>query len=165
MNDGNGYARSHNAQAAAQFSRRAAPSAPPSRHATPPIDWMSLYGAFWRDLFDVLETLLKRMGQCPNPAPRVPSSSSGVMLGKRLWHDRFGGDPRAVGRLLRLGGESYEVVGVLPRGVRLPGGDPDLLAPLAFGPAESPGRVIHAVEALAKQRAFVAPRQREAAGL
>jgi DNA-binding transcriptional ArsR family regulator len=29
----------------------------------PMIDWMSLYGAFWRDRFDRLETLLKRMDQ------------------------------------------------------------------------------------------------------
>src|SRR5260370_32243793 len=29
----------------------------------PLIDWMSLYGAFWRDRFDRLATLLKRMGQ------------------------------------------------------------------------------------------------------
>jgi DNA-binding transcriptional ArsR family regulator len=27
----------------------------------PMIDWMNLYGAFWRDRFDRLETLLKRM--------------------------------------------------------------------------------------------------------
>src|ERR1700737_4325043 len=41
------------------------------------IDWMSLYGAFWRDRFDRLETLLNRMDQGPNPPPRVPSSSNG----------------------------------------------------------------------------------------
>ena len=29
----------------------------------PLIDWMSLYGDFWRDRFDRLETLLKRMDQ------------------------------------------------------------------------------------------------------
>jgi len=29
----------------------------------PLIDWMSLYGAFWRDRFDRLETLLNRMDQ------------------------------------------------------------------------------------------------------
>src|ERR1700730_9057881 len=27
----------------------------------PLIDWMSLYGAFWRERFDRLETLMKRM--------------------------------------------------------------------------------------------------------
>jgi len=30
---------------------------------TPLIDWMSLYGAFWRDRFDRLESLLKRIDQ------------------------------------------------------------------------------------------------------
>ena len=30
---------------------------------TPLIDWMTLYGAFWRDRFDRLETLLHRMDQ------------------------------------------------------------------------------------------------------
>jgi DNA-binding transcriptional ArsR family regulator len=30
---------------------------------TPLIDWMSLYGAFWRDRFDQLEALLERMDQ------------------------------------------------------------------------------------------------------
>lgn len=29
----------------------------------PLIDWMSLYGSFWRERFDRLETLLKRMDQ------------------------------------------------------------------------------------------------------
>jgi len=29
----------------------------------PLIDWMSLYGAFWRDRFDRLESLLKRIDQ------------------------------------------------------------------------------------------------------
>jgi len=29
----------------------------------PLIDWMSLYGAFWRDRFDQLESLLNRMDQ------------------------------------------------------------------------------------------------------
>jgi DNA-binding transcriptional ArsR family regulator len=30
---------------------------------TPLIDWLSLYGAFWRDRFDRLENLLNRMDQ------------------------------------------------------------------------------------------------------
>ncbi|MBU6458894.1 MAG: transcriptional regulator, partial [Bradyrhizobium sp.] len=29
----------------------------------PLVDWMALYGAFWRDRFDRLEDLLKRMDQ------------------------------------------------------------------------------------------------------
>jgi DNA-binding transcriptional ArsR family regulator len=30
---------------------------------SPLIDWMGLYGAFWRDRFDALENLLNRMDQ------------------------------------------------------------------------------------------------------
>ena len=30
---------------------------------TPLVNWMTLYGAFWRDRFDKLEDLLKRMDQ------------------------------------------------------------------------------------------------------
>ena len=33
------------------------------RALKPLIDWMALYGAFWRDRFDRLEDLLKRMDQ------------------------------------------------------------------------------------------------------
>jgi DNA-binding transcriptional ArsR family regulator len=34
-----------------------------SQALAPLIDWMSLYGAFWRERFDRLESLLKRMDQ------------------------------------------------------------------------------------------------------
>jgi len=33
------------------------------RGLKPLIDWMALYGAFWRDRFDALENLLNRMDQ------------------------------------------------------------------------------------------------------
>ncbi len=33
------------------------------RGLRPLIDWMSVYGAFWRDRFDELESLLNRMDQ------------------------------------------------------------------------------------------------------
>src|SRR5215208_2143465 len=39
-----------------------------------------------------------------------------VLLSNKLWQRRFGGDPNIAGRELRLGGESYTVAGVMPRG-------------------------------------------------
>ena len=63
-----------------------------------------------------------------------------VILSHRLWRSRFGGDPRIAGRRLRLGGEIYEAIGVLPADFRLPGGDPDLLVPLAFRPEDATDR-------------------------
>ena len=38
------------------------------------------------------------------------------MLGNQFWHTYFGRDPSVVGSQLSLDGESYTVVGVLPRG-------------------------------------------------
>jgi len=56
-----------------------------------------------------------------------------VLLNHRLWRSRFGADSGIVGRTLTLDGEPYEVVGVLPAGLRLRGGDPDVLVPLVLG--------------------------------
>ena len=43
-----------------------------------------------------------------------------VLLNESLWKRRFGGDQSVIGRALTLNGESYTVIGVLPRSVRLP---------------------------------------------
>jgi len=43
-----------------------------------------------------------------------------AVLSHALWRDRFGADPKVVGRTLRLDDESFEVVGVLPPGPVFP---------------------------------------------
>lgn len=40
--------------------------------------------------------------------------SHAVILSHSLWRDRFGGDPSAIGKPLRLDGERYTVIGVMP---------------------------------------------------
>jgi putative ABC transport system permease protein len=40
--------------------------------------------------------------------------SHAVILSHSLWRDRFGGDPKAIGKTLRLDGETYTVIGVMP---------------------------------------------------
>src|SRR5262249_23085538 len=37
-----------------------------------------------------------------------------VLLANELWRRRFGSDPRVLGRNIRLNGEAYNVIGVLP---------------------------------------------------
>ncbi len=43
-----------------------------------------------------------------------------VILSHRLWQRRFNSDPAMVGRAIRLSGESFTVVGVMPAGFQLP---------------------------------------------
>src|SRR6266480_4811334 len=44
-----------------------------------------------------------------------------VLLSYRLWQRRFGSDPSIIGRAVTLNGENYTVIGVMQRGVHLPG--------------------------------------------
>lgn len=59
-----------------------------------------------------------------------------VMLSQGYWQRKLGGDPDAVGRLLTIDGESWEVIGVLPAGFRFLGRDPQVLMPFRFNRAE-----------------------------
>ncbi len=59
-----------------------------------------------------------------------------AILTAGLWRTHFDGDPSIVGRSIRLSGEPYQVVGVLPADVELPGTDVALLVPFAFTPEQ-----------------------------
>ncbi|HET9985058.1 MAG TPA: ABC transporter permease [Longimicrobiales bacterium] len=49
-----------------------------------------------------------------------PGRTSEVVLSNGLWQERFGGDPAILGRTVRLDGEAYTVVGVMPAGFDYP---------------------------------------------
>lgn len=49
---------------------------------------------------------------------RVPSGAATAIIGYDLWRRHFGGEPDLSRRDLKLNGESYQVVGVLPAGFR-----------------------------------------------
>jgi putative ABC transport system permease protein len=75
-----------------------------------------------------------------------PGHEHEVVLSHALWSDRFGADCRVVGRAVRLNGEAYTVVGVMPAGFAFPRGEEmpvsfdfpreaQLWVPLALPPA------------------------------
>ena len=66
----------------------------------------------------------------------TPGADRQVILAHGLWRARFGGDPGIVGRDLRISGESYKVVGVLPQDFELPGREIGALVPFAFTPQQ-----------------------------
>ena len=59
-----------------------------------------------------------------------------VILSNALWTQQFGGDPDITSKTLSLDGQTYSIVGVMPRGFEMPSGG-ELWTPLAFTPQEA----------------------------
>ena len=67
----------------------------------------------------------------------TPGADRLVILTNALWTTRFGADPTLVGRAIRLDGEAYDVIGVLPADFELPARDIALLVPFSFTPQQT----------------------------
>jgi putative ABC transport system permease protein len=65
------------------------------------------------DIFRVLGTR-PLMGRLLEPVDERPGGSNAVVISHGLWQRRFGGDPRVVGRVIKLDGREREIVGVTP---------------------------------------------------
>jgi putative ABC transport system permease protein len=65
-----------------------------------------------------------------------PNADKFVILTYTLWNSQFAGDRSIVGRTIRVGGEAYQVVGVLPLDFELPSRDVAMLMPFAFTPQQ-----------------------------
>jgi predicted permease len=59
-----------------------------------------------------------------------------VVLSDALWRNRFNADPNIIGRDLRLSGETYRVVGVMPRNFLFPTQSTQVFVPFAFTEAD-----------------------------
>jgi predicted permease len=60
------------------------------------------------------------LGRTFRPDENEPGRNRVAVLGHGVWRQRFGSDPRIVGRTLTLDGEPYEVVGVMPEEFSFP---------------------------------------------
>ena len=74
------------------------------------------------------------LGRSLTPQDDEPGAARPVIaLSHRGWHKLFAGDPGVIGRIVRINGLPYEVVGVMPEDFRgLAIGPPDYWAPLGL---------------------------------
>jgi putative ABC transport system permease protein len=72
------------------------------------------------------------LGRGFTDAEATPDADKFVIFANSIWVSRFGADPQLVGRDVRLNGESYRVVGILPADFDLPSRDVAALLPFAF---------------------------------
>jgi putative ABC transport system permease protein len=71
------------------------------------------------NLFDVFG-VRPFLGRTYLPGEQADTKAYVAVLGYDLWQRYFGGDPRVVGRPIKLDGENYTVIGVMPAGFRFP---------------------------------------------
>src|SRR5262245_29700343 len=86
------------------------------------------------------------LGRPFRPEEEKPGADAVVLVSYRLWQGRYGGDPGLVGRTILVDGQPRKVVGVMPRGFRLPtdygedAAEPtELWVPLFLDPAAERG--------------------------
>jgi predicted permease len=64
------------------------------------------------------------LGRTFNPQDPTPGFTLDVVISDGLWKRAFGGDPKILGRSLRLDNDLYRVIGVMPAGFHDPGRTP-----------------------------------------
>ncbi len=62
-----------------------------------------------------------QLGAGFDPADPTPGFNQQVVISDGLWKSQFGGDPKILGRVVKLDSDRYRIVGVMPPGFRAPG--------------------------------------------
>jgi predicted permease len=75
-----------------------------------------------------------------------------VVLSYRLWQRRFGGDRGLVGRAVRMNGQMFTVVGIMPPGFQYPDRRIELWLPLGLSPQLKSRRNSHFLYAVGRMR-------------
>ena len=77
------------------------------------------------------------VGRTFQPEEDQPGHTFFALLGHNLWQRRFGGDGSIAGKSIRLGSQSFTVVGVLPAGFSLLEPGVELWLPLGLNPNDA----------------------------
>jgi hypothetical protein len=86
-----------------------------------------------------------------------------ALISDELWTRRFGADPGVLGRTLGLDGATVSVIGVLPEGFAIPGGDADIVQPQRLYPLPPGDRIGATLTAFGRLRPGVTAEQAQAA--
>jgi putative ABC transport system permease protein len=87
-------------------------------------------------LFSVLR-VAPSLGRLFNDAEATIGNDRVALLSHRVWSSRFGARNDVLDREIRLDGESFRVIGVLPEGFDFAGGEVGVWVPFAFTPEQT----------------------------
>lgn len=98
------------------------------------------------------------LGRDFNPQDEVPGQEGSAILTDAFWRSRFGADPEAIGRTIRVDGRAVKVVGVLPPSFHTPWGA-QVFLPLAVTPEQRAGFGAHYLHPFGRLRPGVSVAQ------
>ena len=103
---------------------------------------------------DVLAALAVRpmIGRPLTATDDVDGAPATALVSYALWQQEFGGDPSIVGRPVRLDGEVYTVVGVMPRDFNFPSRGAQLWTAMRFVAADFADRNNNYLQGIARLR-------------
>ncbi len=84
------------------------------------------------------------LGRNFTPRDTIVGAAPVALLGYGVWQDRYGGSGDVLGKLISLNGKPFVVIGVMPRGLRVPfdSGEPGIWMPLQ---SATPGERVGAI--------------------
>ena len=92
-------------------------------------------------------------GRVFEPRFAGPEIARQVVVGHAMWRERLRGDPQAVGRTVRLDGEDYTVIGILPETFQFTLlGRIDVWRPIVFAPNDAVNRRPRSLTGVARLR-------------
>ena len=82
----------------------------------------------------LLETLAVSpiAGRSLNADDQKPNASKSVMIGYGFWQRQFGGERSVIGQTIRLDSQSWQIVGIMPRGFKVVDSEFDVLRPSPY---------------------------------
>jgi predicted permease len=112
-------------------------------------------------LFPLLQVNAK-LGRVFTPEEDVAGGPRVVLISEGLWISRFGGNLGIVGKSILLDGESYSVIGLMPRWFHFPDPDDQLWIPIGLRAAELANHDSHYLRVFAALKPGVSVAQAQA---
>jgi len=115
-------------------------------------------------LFAVLR-VAPQIGRAFHEAEALPGSPGAVLISQAFWQQQLGGQPEVIGRVLRLDGEPFTIVGVMRPDFAFPDRETTLWLPMHVPPTVTPGSkdgTLRMFSALARLKAGVSIEQASA---
>jgi putative ABC transport system permease protein len=77
------------------------------------------------------------LGRTFVPGEDQPDRDHVIVMSHAWWRRRFGSDPKVIGQPIKLDGENYTIIGVMPPGFSYPAENLDLWMPLELDPTKA----------------------------